>query len=108
MAHIKKEVIQRMIEVGRASDLVEIMEGDSEYCTDSSENIPKTKDEIYNYGMALKHIQFIDKFGLEVQEVEENGYFFKAYPDYFERWLDQGCLGIFREDLMAYLKDHPL
>ncbi len=108
MSKIDTEIIRSLIAHGRANDLADLMEGESKYCSESSENIPKSKDELHIYRMALEHVIFVSKFGVEVQKMKEGTHFYSAYPEYFEQWLRSGCLGITNSDLMSYLADKPI
>lgn len=107
MSKIDQNLVRKMIETGRAKDLADLMEGESQYCTETSENTPRSKDELHLYRMALEHVIFVSKFGLSVEKMKEGTHYYSAYPEDFEKWLESGCLGIVDADLMTYLADHP-
>lgn len=108
MSQESVDVIRKMLAAGRANDLALLMEGDSQYYSGSTENIPTTTDESYLLRMATEHVRFIERFGFDVRNVEREGHVFTAYPDYFDAWITGGCRGISQRDLMAYLADNPL
>jgi hypothetical protein len=108
MSKIDTNIVRKLVEKGRSNDLVDLMEGESEYCSESTENIPKSKDELYAYHMALEHLRFVSRFGVDVQKMKEGTHFYSAYPEYFEQWLSSGCVGITYADLISLLADKPI
>jgi hypothetical protein len=108
MSKIDANLVRRLMENGRAKDLADLMEGESKYWSKRKENLPTTKEDAHICRMALEHVLFVSKFGSNFNKGKEGSHFYSAYPEYFERWLDSGCLGIAESDLMAYLTDYPL
>jgi hypothetical protein len=105
-----------MLNEGRAKDLLDLLNGESAYSINQvHSNLPgrtgsreKDIDELHTVRMATEHVWFITRFGLNIQNAKEDGKYYSAYPEYFERWLNAGCLGISEEELAAYLKEHPI
>lgn len=108
MSDIPVDKIKKMLELGRASDLVKLMEGESEYSSDSKDNIPVSKEELYTYSMALEHVRFVEKYGLEVGEIEEAGKVYVACPEYFDSWLSHGAKGVEYGEIYSYLEANPI
>lgn len=107
MSAIDPEIIKSLLEK-RPSDLLDLVEGDSEYCKGQPCNIPQNSDESYILRMACEHIWFVSEFGLEDQKAKRDGKYYSAYPDYFNQWLSLGCLALDGDYLSAYLKENPL
>jgi hypothetical protein len=104
---IDLEIVKRML-AERPSDLLDLIEGDSEYCISEPINTPKDLDESYILRMACGHVWFVSEFGLKAQEAEKDGKYYSAYPDYFNQWLSLGCLALDGDSLSTYLKENPL
>jgi hypothetical protein len=107
MTKLDTSVVKRLLKE-RPKDLLDLMEGDSKYCTRAPRNIPQTKDEVYVRRMALEHVWFVSQFGSDVLEAERDGHFYSAYPEYFERWLSMGCLTLDEVALEGYLRDNEM
>ncbi|WP_165670250.1 hypothetical protein [Metapseudomonas otitidis] len=100
--------VMNILAQGRISDLIDLMEGDSEFSSGSNENIPKTRREVYVYNMALRHLKFLKDYGLGVERVIVDDKVFESYPDYFQEWLDLGCKGVEEDEIGRYLESNPL
>jgi hypothetical protein len=100
--------IRSMLKTGRHVDLLKLMDGESEYSSKSTRNIPKTRDEIYEFRMAVEHVRFVARFGLTVSRAIEGDKTYSAYPHEFDSWVRNGAKGIEEDELLAYLDKNPL
>lgn len=108
MSEIEADLVRKIMENGRAKDLADLMEGESKYWSKKKENLPATEQEVHICRMALEQVLFVSKFGLHSSKGKEGTHYYSAYPEYFEKWLNSGCLGIVKSDSMEYLEDYPL
>jgi hypothetical protein len=97
-----------MLTPERISDLIRLMEGESEFSSDSECNIPESRDELYAYNMALQHVRFVERYGLDANHVVAEGKTYESYPGYFQDWLNNGCKGIEESEIEKYLKTKPI
>lgn len=102
-----KKFVNKMIELERSSDLLDLLSEESPYTTDSINNIPKSKVEIEQYAYAVSHIRFLKKFGHTDELVlDEDGRTYRWNIDYFNKWLENGIKGLEENEVESYLKDH--
>jgi hypothetical protein len=105
----KHEIIRDLLENGRASDLQEMMEGESKYNRGNADAIAITdKLGARSKSMALHYVRFVAKFGRAVSEAELNGKTYFARPNDFDSWLSRGAPGISEDELSNYLAENPL
>ncbi|HGH3152340.1 TPA: hypothetical protein ACJK0A_004164, partial [Acinetobacter baumannii] len=105
---VLKNFVLKMIELKRFDDLLNLLSEDSDYSSDSMNNIPQIKDEIEQYTLSVHHIHFLKKFGATDQVVvDKDGSVYKWYIDYFNKWLENGVKGLEMIEVENYLKDHP-
>ena len=103
----KSEIIKKMMESGRAGDVLDFVEGDSVYISDASEGAPQNPELRRIWVLIVHHLRFVSEFG-EVKDVQlKNGKYFSPNFDAFDKWLKEGAPGVAYEDLVAYLKDNP-
>lgn len=102
------EIIRHLVEKGRAKDLKDIMFGESEFTSPESELELNEWEEKKAWRMAFAHVEFVSKYGNEKTGVEENGKFYSAYPEEFNKWLNLGAPGMPWHDLFAYLEKNPI
>lgn len=102
------EKISNMVAKGRADDLLEIMMGMSEFNLPFSSKEPMTNCEQKRWQMAMLHLKFVSRYGLHVNEVEDEGKQYFSYPEEFEQWLHAGHPGVENEEIVNYLKKNPL
>ena len=102
------KIIEKMILQERTQDLLDLLEGESKYTQDSTENIPKTEIEKVARGDALDHLNFRLKFGFNVDKVVEGNMVYSARENGFNNWLKIGAPGIEPCELTAYLQENPL
>lgn len=103
-----KNFVLKMIELKRFDDLLNLLSEDSDYSSDSMNNIPQIKDEIEQYILSVHHIRFLKKFGATDQVVvDKDGSVYKWYIDYFNKWLENDVKGLEMIEVENYLKDHP-
>lgn len=107
MYSINTYVVKKLLRE-RPQDLLDLMEGESEYCRTEPTNLPRNSDESYIRRMAFEHIWFVSEFGFDVDKAEKDGKYYSSYPDYFEQWLELGCQTLASDALDAYLKENPL
>ena len=108
MTKLDTSLLKRMLSNGRIRDLLCLMEGESEYTSDSTENMPRNEEERMLRGDALDHVRFGCKFGFSKDRVIEDEKVYCSRPKEFDEWIMRGAPGIVPEELMAYLADHPL
>lgn len=100
--------IKKMVERGRSSDLLDLMQGESPYTSADSELILNGLEEKQPWRMALEHLKFIVEFGNVEGVVEKDSKFYSAYPEEFQQWLSIGAPGLVKSDLEEYLKANPV
>lgn len=105
---VDTDILKKMLKPDRVSDLYDLMQGESKYSTDSTENMPSTEEEIEARHLAIEHVWFVSKFGMAKSKVVVGAKVHTAYPEYFEKWLELGAPGIVSEEVEAYLKENPL
>jgi hypothetical protein len=108
MSKVDIEVLRNLLEKGRASDLLALLKGESKYNTDTGDDLPLDSGSSKVWRMAIAHVEFVSKFGLDKQRAEEGSKFYSAYPDDFEEWLSLGAPGITQEEIDLYLKENPM
>ncbi|CBJ37743.1 protein of unknown function [Ralstonia solanacearum CMR15] len=102
MSAADKESILKLLETGKASDLVDLILGDSP-CRVSGEAEFASNDARDAYVMTIEHLRFVSKYGAQPGPIKERGGVHFAYPDYCEKWLQLGTPGLSQEDLLSYL-----
>ncbi len=102
------EVIKELVAGGRASDLLKILMGMTEFNLPSSSKEPMTDVGQRQWQMALQHLQFVSKYGLDVSEVNDKGKQYFAYPKEFDQWLDSGHPGVEKQEIIDYLRANPM
>ena len=105
---IDVEIIKAMLSEGRVSDLLDLMEGESEFTGDGVENMPKTEEEKVARGRALDHVRFIAEYGFDKDKVVDGNMVYSSRPKGFAEWLILGAPGIEPSELEAYLEKYPL
>lgn len=105
----KVETIKYLLENGRASDLEEMMEGESKYSRRLVNAVSRMDTHAArSKSMALHYVRFVAKFGLAILEAELDGKTYFARPADFDNWLVLGAPGIAEEDLREYLSENPI
>ena len=59
----KSEIIKKMMESGRAGDLLDFVEGDSVYISDASEGAPQNPELRRIWVLIVHHLRFVSEFG---------------------------------------------
>lgn len=103
----KVEIIRSLIDCGRFKDILDFVEGESKYISESSGGAPQDKNLRRIWILVVHHLRFLSKFG-NVSEVMKGDKCFTAHSKEFELWLDAGAPGISEQDLRDYLKENPL
>lgn len=105
-----KDLVKIVYQSDRIKDLLEIMEQDSPYSSNSMDNIPKTKEDKELFVLAANHLRFFVKFGVKnTSEVfVDNGRSYISFQDEFNRWMDSGCKGIELNEISQYLQENPI
>jgi hypothetical protein len=97
-----KKTILKLLDAGHASDLVDLILGDSPYRITGEPEF--TSDEAkLSYVMTIEHLRYVGQYGARAGPIKENGRVYFAYPDYFEKWFELGTPGLTQEDLLGYL-----
>ncbi|MDR5777682.1 MULTISPECIES: hypothetical protein [unclassified Caballeronia] len=102
MSAADKTTIVKLLEEGKASDLVDLILGDSPYRV-TGETEFESNDERDAYVMTIEHLRFVSKYGAQAGPIKENGRVYFAYPDYFEKWFQLGTPGLAQEDVLNYV-----
>lgn len=104
----RSELIRKIIDNGRAPDLLLILEGESQYTGEDSEGAPRDAVLAKLWMAALYHLRFVAEFGNRSDAVLKDGKWFSAFPDEFSEWLDAGSPGVTDGELKRYLQSNPL
>ena len=109
MTEIKNvNILREFLQKGRSIDLLDLLKGESMYNIDTNEELPLNKDTSKIWRMAISHVEFITKSGIDRTKAEEDSKFYSAHPDDFEKWLEIGAPGITQEEIEMYLEENPL
>lgn len=104
----KANLIQQSVALGRAVDILALMEGESPYTTQASTGAPTDRTLGRLWVGALHHLRFIAEFGTEGRTQVRNGRVESPLPEAFEQWLAADAPGIGMSDLADYLRNNPL
>lgn len=99
-----RDSILKLIDSGKAGDLLDLLLGDSSLRVSAAPSF-LGDDEKYSYLMTVEHLRFVSKYGSGKSPIKEGGKIYFAHPDYFAQWLDFGAPGIAQEDLDNYFKN---
>ena len=102
------EMIKKLLACGRASDLLEILMGMSEFNLPSSSKESMTDDGQRLWQMALLHLQFVSDYGMDASEFNDKGKQHFAYPREFDQWLVSGHPGVEKQEIIDYLDANPI
>ena len=105
-----KDLVMMMYQNNRIKELLEILEQESPYSTDSIENIPKTKEDKELFILAINHLRFVVKFGIKdsTNLLVDNQNSYISFQNEFHKWLDNGCKGVELDEIINYLKENPI
>src|SRR5215207_1943207 len=104
----RSELISRIVDSGRAPDLLLILEGESPYTSEDSEGAPSDPVLARLWMAALYHLRFVAEFGNRSDTVLKDGKWLSAFPNEFSEWLDTGSPGVTDGELTRYLQSNPL
>jgi hypothetical protein len=107
-----RSLVLQLIATGHASDLAALMVGDSPSNIEPPQSYPplpgdheRQRELLYTARMAWEHVTFLAKFGNDATgSIVEDRYVYSAYPEYFEKWLEDGCTGLLLADVQHYLR----
>lgn len=102
------DAIRKMLSTSRVEDLLHLLEGESKFSSDAIENQAITEEQLVLRSLALEHVRFVAKFGLDLDRVIEGGKVFCSRSNEFESWLAIGAPGIEPCELEAYMNENPL
>jgi hypothetical protein len=106
----KVDIIEKLVESGKARDLYELVSGTSTYSIANEENndeeLPLEQVKLFHAVRA--HLDFVANFGTSQSKVTKDGKYFMARPEKFSEWLKKGAPDISEDELRNYLEDHPL
>jgi hypothetical protein len=105
-------LVRQLIASGHAADLADLMVGDSPFnaeATQSDLTLPAEREKkiamLYAARMAWEHVTFLAKFGRHATgSIKQDQRVYSAYPEYFEKWIEDGCTGLLLSDVQRYLK----
>jgi len=105
-----KDLVKMLYENNRIKDLLEILEQESPYSSDSMDNIPSTKEDKELFILAINHLRFVIKFGVKNSNeiLVDNNKSYISFQNEFNRWLDNGCKGIELDEINQYLQENPI
>ncbi|WP_131190151.1 hypothetical protein [Stutzerimonas kirkiae] len=103
----KVKIIRALIDSGRVKDVLDFVEGESEYVSDKSEGAPQARELRRLWILVVHHLRFLSEFG-STPAATKDGKYLISYPREFDLWLDAGAPGVAEQDIMEYLKKNPL
>jgi hypothetical protein len=98
----KIEMIESLLEEGRAQELFDLLRGASVHNHRRPLEVgtaPPSVEITRLVGVARLHLEFVAKYGRDKTHVCENGAHFFSYPDRFAEWLSRDAPGIDEADL---------
>ena len=101
-------LVKALVDNGRAEDLRKLMEGESKYSSHNYELNFENMEISKVWRMALEHIRFVSRFGLNIEKAEVENHFYSAYPEDFKNWLQIGVPGLPLEDFQSYVEENPI
>lgn len=104
----KADLLKIMLQHGRSKDLLQLMEGESKYTSPDSELFFQGLEESRLWHLALSHVRFVARFGLDQERVIEDGKVYRAYSEEFAKWIFLGAPGLPERDFLMYLSDNPI
>lgn len=104
----KAEQIARVVDAGRASDILLLLEGESEYTSAEFEGAPADRELAKLWTIVHYHLRFVAEFGNCPETIMKDGKWLSPFPDEFSEWLKIGAPGIAKSELDNYLYDHPV
>jgi hypothetical protein len=104
----KSELIRKIVDGGRAPDLLLILEGESPYTSEDSVGAPHDPALARLWTATLYHLRFLAEFGNRSDTVLKDGRWLSAFPNEFSEWLNAGSPGVTDSELERYLRNNPL
>ena len=104
----KMEMIQRILDAGRANDLLLLLEGESPHSESTISGFPLDRHLSSLCVIATYHLRFVAEFGNRIDTVKKDGKWLSPFPEKFAEWVSSGAPGITTNELESYLKAHPL
>lgn len=101
------DLVRKLVETGRAQDILDLLEGESEYTSPEYWSFSLIGEHGRAYMMAIHYLRFVAEFGLAREVMIEDGNVRRAYPDDFDHWLQLGAPGIIANEFNDYLKAKP-
>jgi hypothetical protein len=103
-------IIRRIATTGGARELHDMLLSISKYCVSAlAWKGPVSREDGLLTTLAIHHLDFVARHGVGLKEaVAPKGYVETSHEEEFEQWLKRGAPGLVWEDVLGYLRDHPL
>jgi len=93
---------------GFVRDVLELMEGESEFTSGESAGVPDNPDLKKLWVISVHHLRFVVEFDQGESSAVKGGKFRAPFPREFEQWLHAGAPGVASADVDACLRDRLL
>jgi hypothetical protein len=103
----KTQLIRDLLNKGKANVVYELACGISPYSIDYAGNTHMEPQIETLWQLAINHLEFIAKYGSEIEMIEVGKRMYFPHPTEFELWLEAGAVGITGEELRSYLQANP-
>ena len=90
----KRSIIGSLVATGRASELLAVLEGDSDLSDPTASGAPEDRELARLWIAAQYHLRFVSKFGEYSPPQKVDGKLLSSFPEEFERWVEAGAPGI--------------
>jgi hypothetical protein len=104
----KVAAIRLLMDNGLARDVLELIEGESEFTSDESSGVPDHPDLKKLWVISVHHLRFVVEFGQGETSAVKGGKFRTPFPREFEQWLQAGAPGVASADVDACLRGRLL
>lgn len=104
----KIEMIQKIMDAGRAGDLLLLLEGESPYSESANAGFTFDRHLSSLCVIATYHLRFVSEFGNRTDTVKKDGKWLSPFPEKFAEWVSSGAPGITASELESYLQAYPL
>jgi len=100
----KIQLIRALLNKGKANVVYELACGISPYSIDCAGNTHMEPQIETLWQLAIHHLEFIAKYGSEIEMIEVGERMYFPHPTEFELWLEAGAVGISEDELRSCLE----